>query len=159
MPFQEQLIALQDQENRYDLMTNGTSFIDQIIPQHVIRQLTEEEMNNYRRPFQTEGAGKPLLQYLKELPKGDGTGQVEQRIENYSRKLTHSQLPKLMLYSVPGFITTMATVMWARENLPNLEIVDIGEELHLAQESCPELMGETISVWLQGVEQQEHATK
>ena len=49
--------------------------------------------------------------------------------------------------------TTIATAMWAKENLPNLEIVDIGEELHLAQESYPQLIGETISVWLQSVEQ------
>ena len=45
----------------------------------------------------------------------------------------------------------MAAIMWAKKNLPNLEMMDIGEELHLAQESCPQIMGETISVWLQGV--------
>ena len=58
-----------------------------------------------------------------------------------------------MLYSVPGFITTIATVMWAKEHLSQLEIVEIGEELHLAQESYPERIGEVISIWLQGVEQ------
>ena len=44
-------------------------------------------------------------------------------------------------------------MIWARENLPNLEIIDIGEELHLAQESNPGIMGEAISAWLQGIEQ------
>jgi haloalkane dehalogenase len=87
------------------------------------------------------------------LPKGDGKGEVDKLIADYSEKLTHSPLPKLLLYSVPGFITTIATIMWAKEHLPHLEIVDIGEELHLAQESNPMLLGETISVWLQGVEQ------
>jgi haloalkane dehalogenase len=58
-----------------------------------------------------------------------------------------------MLYSVPGFITTMATIIWAKEHLKNLELVEVGEELHLAQETYPQLMGETISVWLQGLEQ------
>ncbi len=47
----------------------------------------------------------------------------------------------------------MADVMWAKENLPCLEIVNNGEELHYAQESNPVLMGETISAWLQGLEQ------
>jgi hypothetical protein len=46
----------------------------------------------------------------------------------------------------------MATAIWARDNLPHLEIVEIGEELHFAQESNPSLMGETISIWLQGLE-------
>jgi haloalkane dehalogenase len=93
------------------------------------------------------------MQYLKELPNGNEQGNAAKIIAEYSKKLTHSKLPKLMLYSVPGFITTIATVMWAKKNIPNLEMIDIGEELHLAQESCPGLIGESISVWLQSVEQ------
>lgn len=152
LPYQEQLISLQDQENVYDFVMNGPSFVDRIIPQNVMRQLTDKEMDNYRQPFMQEGAGKPILQYLKELPRGDGKSKIDKLITDYSKKLTKSKLPKLMLYSVPGFITTIATAIWAKENLPNLEIVDIGEELHLAQESYPQLIGETISVWLQGIE-------
>ena len=44
--------------------------------------------------------------------------------------------------------------MWAKEHLPHLEIGDLGEELHFAQESMPQLMGELISAWLQAVEQE-----
>lgn len=153
LPYQEQLVSFADQENISELMMNGSAFIDRIIPQNVMRQLTNEEMDNYRKPFIQEGAAKPLVQYLKELPRDDGKGKVNQLIAAYSKKLTQSNLPKLMLYSVPGFITTIATVMWAKENLSNLEINEIGEELHLAQESYPQLIGETISAWLQGIEQ------
>ncbi|MBX3708900.1 MAG: haloalkane dehalogenase [Gammaproteobacteria bacterium] len=153
LPFQEQLISLQNVENVSDIVMNGSAFIDKIMPQNVMRQLTEEEMQNYREPFMGKGTGKPILQYLKELSNGTGKSQIDKLIANYSKKLTLSSLPKLMLYSVPGFITTIATVMWAKENIPNLEIVDIGEELHLAQESNPRLLGEAISVWLQGIEQ------
>ncbi len=152
LPFQEQILALQDEMNISDRIMNGTSFVDKIIPQEVMRQLTDEEMNYYREPFLQDGANKPILQYLKDLPKGEGHTKVDQLIANYSKKLMRSSLPKLLLYSVPGFITTIATAMWAKEHLPNLEIADLGEELHLAQESCPDIMGETISVWLQGVE-------
>lgn len=152
LPFQEQLLELND-PNSYDLVTSGVTFIDQIIPQTIMGHLGEQEMNAYRAPFLAEGSSKPILQYLKEAPKGEGNTKIDKLIADYSIKLTQSDLPKLMLYSVPGFITTIATVMWAKEHLKNLEIVDLGEELHLAQESCPELMGETISVWLQGVEQ------
>ncbi len=153
LPYQEQLITLQGQENVYDLTVNGAAFIDHIIPQTVMRSLSETELEAYRAPFKASGSGKPILQYLNELPNGADEGKVDKLIAAYSEKLTHSELPKLMLYSVPGFITTIAAAMWAKENLPNLEIVDIGEELHLAQESYPELIGDTISVWLQSVEQ------
>jgi haloalkane dehalogenase len=110
-------------------------------------------MNHYRQPFLQQGTSKPILQYLSELPRGNNKTKVDELIANYSKKLTKSPLQKLMLYSIPGFITTIATVIWAKDNLPNLEIIDIGEELHLAQETCPQLMGKTISIWMQGIEQ------
>jgi haloalkane dehalogenase len=153
LPFQEQMQTLQDLENASDMVTNGVIFIDRIMPQNIMRQLTDEEMKHYREPFQHPGTDKPILQYIRELPKGAGKTEVDKLIDAYSVRLTKSKLPKLMLYSLPGFITTMATVKWAKDHLPNLEIVDIGEELHLGQESCPGLIGEAISVWLQGVEQ------
>jgi haloalkane dehalogenase len=153
LPLQEQWLNLKDEEGMVDLVLNGTSFVDKILSQDTMRQLSDKEMFYYRQPFMQEGAGKPILQYLKELPLGNNKSKIDTIIKHYSEKLTQSTLPKLLLYSVPGFITTIATVMWAKEHLKNLEIVDIGEELHLAQESCPQLIGETISVWLQGVEQ------
>lgn len=153
LPFHEQLAAWQEQETVSDLALDGTHFVDEVISQSVMRQLTETEMENYRRPFIEKGTAKPLSQYLKEVLHEDGTSRINQIISYYSEKLKQSTLPKLMLYSVPGFITTIATAMWAKENLPRLEIADIGEELHLAQESYPQLMAETISIWLQGIEQ------
>lgn len=153
LPFQEQVLALQDEGRVADLIVNGAAFIDQMLREQMMQTLSEEEMNYYRQPFLKEGSAKPILQYFNELSFNNPNNQLEKLIANYSEKLTHSSLPKLMLYSVPGFITTMATIMWAKEHLPNLEIVDIGEELHFAQESYPQLIGEAISAWLQAVEQ------
>jgi hypothetical protein len=110
-------------------------------------------MSIYREPFLQNGTGKPLYQYLKEMPGGEGS-KVNEIIADYSKRLTQSTLPKLLLYSLPGFVTTIGTAMWAKDHLSHLEIVDIGEELHYAQESNPESMGENISIWMQGLEQQ-----
>lgn len=153
LPYQEQWLSLQAEKNALNLRLNGATFVDHIIPQMVMRTMTDDELAAYRHPFIAEGSGRPILQYLQELPNGNGVSKAEQLIANYSKKLTKSKLPKLMLYSVPGFITTITTAMWAREHLPNLEMVEIGEELHLAQETYPEIFGDTISAWLQGVEQ------
>lgn len=149
LPYQEQLYELQ--ENNFDIVANGAHFVEQILPQLVLRDLTQEEMYYYRKPFEAEGAGKPLKQYVQEI--SSDNQQLNKLINDYSEKLKKSKLPKLMLYSVPGFITTIATVMWAKEHLTQLEIADIGEAMHCAQETNPDTMGETISVWLQGVEQ------
>jgi haloalkane dehalogenase len=150
LPYQEQVASLQAEENNAEITLNGTHYVDKILPQGMMRPLTDEEMSHYREPFMQKGAERPLRQYLQEMLFDHGS--VEKVIESYSKKLTQSKMPKLMLYSLPGFITTMATAIWAKEHLPNLEVVEIGEELHFAQESNPSLMGETISVWLQGIE-------
>ena len=110
-------------------------------------------MEYYRAPFIDQYADKPLRQYLRDLPRGDGKSKADKLIAENAKKLVTSKLPKLMLYSVPGFITTIETAMWAKKYLPRLEIADIGESLHYAQETDPFLMGETMSIWLQGIEQ------
>jgi haloalkane dehalogenase len=158
LPYQEQLLELQ-QANNTDLAKNAAFFIDKLLPQSMVHHLTAEEMKHYREPlFKSEevpaGIGKVLMQYWQELPRGDGKSKVDHLIDQYSKKLVQSKLPKLLLYSIPGFITTIATVMWAKEKLKHLEVGDLGEELHFAQEARPQLMGELISAWLQAVEQE-----
>lgn len=153
LPYQQQLMALEEQENIKNISLNGVDFVDFVLPQTMMRSLTSEELRFYREPFVREGSSKPLAQYFNELPRGDGKSKVDNIIAEYSKKLVKSYLPKLMLYSLPGFITTVASIMWAKEHLSNLEIAEIGEDLHYAQESNPVLMGETISIWMQGIEQ------
>lgn len=150
LPFQEQLVALQTEA--LDCETNGIPFVDKMISQNMMRELANKEMENYRKPFIEKGTSQPIIQYLKELTNKEDVSKIDHCIQYYSKKLTQSQLPKLMLYSVPGFMTTITTIMWAKENLPQLEILEIGEELHLAQESHPDLIGKMISAWLQGIE-------
>jgi haloalkane dehalogenase len=153
LPYEEQKSSWLTESNTTDLVTDGVSFVDKALPQGLMRSLSNAEMEHYREPFKPKGAGRPIYQYLRDLPNGDSHCKVKEFIADYSEKLTRSSLPKLLMYTIPGFITTIATVMWAKENLPNIEIIDIGEELHYAQESNPQVMGETISVWLQGIEQ------
>lgn len=154
LPQQEQLHYLDKKLKDDELSLNGNYFIDTLLSQEILRPLNPDELNYYREPFLKKGSEKPLKQYLKEIPRLNRNDKVAELIANYSKKLEKSDLPKLMLYSVPGFVTTFATAMWAKEHLKNFEIVEIGEELHYAQESDPTLMGETISIWLQGIEQQ-----
>jgi len=151
-PFEEQLKSWHSMENAQNILLSGSDFIDKALPQQIMLQLTDEALAQYREPFLQDSSSKPILQYLKELTDQNAKNKLAKLIEDYSTKLMQSQLPKLMLYSVPGFITTIATVIWAKENLPNIEITDIGEELHLAQESNPRFMGGTISAWLQAIQ-------
>jgi len=104
-------------------------------------------MAHYQAPFATPGSCKPIIQCLRDLPLGDGPDDVVTLIDAYSGKLTQSLLPKLMLYAIPGFTTTIDTVRWAHDNLPNLTLVDIGEDLLYAQETHPGKIGTELAAW------------
>lgn len=153
LPYQVQLLDLKSQEDQYYIIKNGIPFIKTILAQASLRKLTNKELDAYCKPFLQEGTGKPLYQHLQEIPHAKESV-VNNLITRYSAWLSQSQLPKLLLYSVPGFMTLIASVVWAKENFPHLEVADLGEALHFAQEISPRLMGETISIWLQGIEQQ-----
>lgn len=152
LPLQEQILSLKKQEHLHEAITDSPYFIDAVLPQSRIKPLSKEELSYYRTPYLQKGSGKVLLQYLNELPTGDQQTKADKIIAAYSKKLLHSKVPKLLLYSMPGFITPIKTVMWAKQNFSNLEIIDVGEELHYAQETNPNAMSEMISAWLQAVE-------
>lgn len=155
LPVQEIASVLDAPDGGYDVIMNSNYYVNKVLPSGVLRQLTEEEMAAYQAPFQQPGACKPIWQYLQDLPLGDGPSDVVDLITGYSEKLCQSPIPKLMLYAVPGFITMMDTVTWARDNLPNLTLVDIGDALHYAQESNPGMIANELSRWYVSLAHQE----
>lgn len=70
----------------------------------------------------------------------------------YSERLQHSLLPKLLLYSIPGFFTPVEDVVWCRDHLPNLTVIDLGYALHFAQETLPGEFRQSLSSWYASLE-------
>lgn len=153
LPYIEQTTLMQSRLNHDESAQNAISLVEEAISQAMMTRPNAEIMSLYREPYAAQNSSKPLVRYLNEAPHGDGNSNIDKCLESLSSSLVKSSIPKLLLYSVPGFITTMATIMWAKSHLSNLEVIDVGEELHLGQESNPVVIGEAISVWLQGVEQ------
>lgn len=123
-----------------------------MLPTSVIRPLDNKELEQYRRPFKTPESRKPLLQYVRDFPKGNGQPEdVLALISEYSEQLKRSPIPKLLFYAVPGFITTISDVSWASENLPNLDLIDLGEALHFVPESYPFLFANEFIEWYQSL--------
>lgn len=167
-PLQDQDLSLPLQEHLQELaalsldqakvLASGSAYIDKFLALALMQNLSAAEIEQHRSPYpQNKGPDKVLLQYWQALAKSSASSEskVDVLLEQYSNALTQSALPKLLLYSLPGFMTTMATISWAKKNCPRLEIGDLGEELHFAQEGEPRLMAQLISTWLQSVEQEQ----
>jgi len=152
LPVQELAVVLNSPDGGYDVIMNSNYFVNKVLPSGVLRKLSEKEMVHYREPFMSTGSCKPLWQYLQDLPLGDGPKDVVDLITNYSKKLQIFTCPKLLMYAVPGFITTIATVQWARDHFPNLTLVDVGDALHYAQETNPVRIGSELKKWYRSLE-------
>ncbi len=68
-------------------------------------------------------------------------------IDSYRDWLTQTELPKLLFYADPGAIIQADDVTWCRENMSNLQTVDIGDGIHFVQEDNPELIGSELAKW------------
>lgn len=159
LPIQQLVSMIHKPDGGYDSVVNANYFLETVLPASILRPLTATEIAYYREPFATPESRQLIWQYLKEWPLShpEPTMQVGSqgqatlaRIGRYSQQLQHSPVPKLLLFAVPGFLTTMETVIWAKQHLPNLTVADLGEDLHYAQETKPELFGHDLQKWYRG---------
>ncbi|MBL4648022.1 MAG: haloalkane dehalogenase [Gammaproteobacteria bacterium] len=149
LPVQERSSILHHQDGGYAAVIENNEYINQVLPTGVIRRLTEQEMEYYRTPFSTPQSRKPIWQYLQDLPMGDSKTPVVDLIANYSKKLAQSDIAKLLLYAIPGFNTSIESIIWARKHFSHLNIVEIDEALHYAPESHPKELSAAIAKWYQ----------
>lgn len=149
LPLQEMAATFHSLDQTTDLILNTDYFMDKIFPAGMLKKLAPEEKARYTEPFQNAQSRQVLLQYLKDFPIGTKQTDVSALMANYSSRLVNSTIPKLMLYTIPGFNTTVDTLTWAKDNLNNISLVDIGEDLHYAQETNPETISKEITRFLE----------
>ena len=147
LPVQQVATLLNRPGASYRAVIKQNYLVEKMLPRSTIRALSEETMSHYRAPFTTPESRKPLWQYLNELPLGKNNGEADAIIREYAAFLEKSDAPKLLLYAIPGFMTTMDDVRWVRQHFPNTTLACLDDALHLAQESLPELFSSTIETW------------
>lgn len=152
LPVQQFLSLIRDEDHGKLEVLDNNYLVETILPSGVIKPLSEESMALYRKPFPNPQSRKPLWQYIHEFPKGNGEpADVVALIREYSNDLKKSEVPKLLFYGVPGFMTSIEDVVWAKDNFPNLDLVDLGEVMHFAQECCPLLLANELVEWYERI--------
>ena len=151
LPVQQFASLLDDEEACYRAVIDENYMVEQLLPQSILRHLEPEEMEYYRAPFKDPKSRKPIWSYIQDLPLGEGPSDVIDLIGNYSKALQKSDIPKLLLFAIPGFITPVATIKWCRDNLKELTIADLGEALHFVQETNPNAFSHALGEWSQSL--------
>ncbi|MFF4148035.1 haloalkane dehalogenase [Streptomyces sp. NPDC001698] len=123
-------------------------FVEQVLPQAVLRTLSAEEMTAYRRPFAEPGEGRrPTLTWPREIPIEGEPADVAAIAAAYADWLATSDVPKLFLKAEPGAILASDWLLdFVRSWPAQTEVTVAG--IHFIQEDSPDEIGQAIADWM-----------
>jgi haloalkane dehalogenase len=140
--------ALRDPTTGPDLVINQNAFVEKGLPGGVIRQLSAEEMEEYRRPFPSPADRKPVYRFPNELPIAGTPSDVFAMAVAYHDWLLTTATPKIFFHAAPGIFIPPERAAFYRTHLKTCRSVDLGQGLHYLQEDHGERIGREIAAWL-----------
>jgi haloalkane dehalogenase len=121
-------------------------FIEGVLPGMVLRDLSEAEMTEYRRPYLQAGEDRrPTLTWPRQLPIEGEPADVVQIVTEYGQWLSQSQIPKLFVNAEPGALIVGEVEDFVRSWPAITEVTVPG--LHFVQEDSADLIGEALVSW------------
>ncbi len=106
-------------------------FIERILPGSVLRKLTDEEMAAYRKPYLEPGESRrPTLTWPRQIPFEGEPADVTKIVDDYSKWLAQSTIPKLFINADPGAILIGAQREFCRKWPNQREVTVKGFALH-----------------------------
>ena len=133
------------------LVLEKNYFVERVLPGSIIRKLSDEEMEEYRRPFTNEGEDRrPTLSWPREIPINNYPENVCAIVNQYAEWMQTNDLPKLFINAEPGAITTGRIRDFCRSWKNQTEITVKG--IHFIQEDSPDEIGNAISSWYKNIE-------
>lgn len=139
-PFEQTFRAIRSPQGE-ELILGQDLFIEQVLPNAILRKLTPEEMEAYRAPFKTRESRLPTLTFPREIPVEGQPADVLQTVQHYAQWLSTSQVPKLYIKADPGTIPPSARALF--ETLPNQQSVTV-KGIHYIQEDAPDEISAAI---------------
>lgn len=119
-------------------------FVERVLPSAVIRDMTDAEMTEYRRPFTTAGEDRrPTLTWPRQIPIDGEPADVVGIVEAYGAWLAASDMPKLFINADPGSILTGPQREFCR-SWPNQREVTV-KGSHFVQEDSPDEIGAAVA--------------
>jgi haloalkane dehalogenase len=135
-------------ERGEDLVLRENAFVELVLPGAVVRELTGEEMAEYRRPYLQAGESRrPTLTWPRQIPIEGRPEDVCEIVEEYGRWLASTPgLPKLFINGDPGAILRHQQRDFCRTWPDQIEVTVPG--IHFLQEDSGPEIGQAIADWL-----------
>jgi len=125
-------------------------FVERVLPGSILRDLSDEEMEVYRRPFQNAGEDRrPTLTWPRQIPIEGEPAEVVELVQGYADWLSQSDVPKLFINAEPGAILIGPQREFCR-SWPNQQEVTVAGN-HFLQEDSPDEIAKAIAEWRQSI--------
>jgi haloalkane dehalogenase len=140
--------ALRSNEGEH-LVFDENYFIETVLPKSIVRQLSDEEMAAYRRPFASRESRLPTLVWPRELPLEGEPADVVAIVEAYGAWLAQSPMPKLFVNAEPGSLLVGRPREFCR-TWPNQREVTV-KGIHFIQEDAPAEIAAALAGFLREI--------
>ena len=128
-----------------EMILKNNMFVEEMLPLACLRELTDVEMAEYRRPFMREGEDRrPTLTFPRQIPIAGEPAKVAEIVSSYSAWLSQCDIPKLFVNVEPGTMPGSARELV--RTWPVLTEVTVAG-VHFVQEDSPDQLGEAIASW------------
>jgi len=128
------------------MVLDKNMFVERVLPGSVLRDLTEDEMTVYRRPFLNAGEDRrPTLTWPRQIPIDGEPKEVHDIVAGYSDWICSSDIPKLFINAEPGAILVGPQRDFCRTWKNQQEVTVKGN--HFLQEDSPGEIGNAIAEW------------
>ncbi|HET9957040.1 MAG TPA: haloalkane dehalogenase, partial [Polyangiaceae bacterium] len=132
------------------LILEQNVFVEQLLPGSILRKLTPEEHDEYRRPFREPGeARRPTLAWPRQLPIAGEPAHICREVERYAEFMARTNIPKLFVNAEPGRSLT-GPLRDACRRWPNQTEVTV-RGLHFIQEDSPNEIATALAAFAKEV--------
>lgn len=130
-----------------DMVLQKNMFVERVLPSSILRDLSDQEMAEYRRPFLKEGEDRrPTLTWPRQIPIDGEPPEVAAIIQEYADFHASSQIPKLLVSAEPGAILIGPQLEFCRSWQNQREVTVRGS--HFIQEDAADEIGTAAREWL-----------
>lgn len=133
------------------MVLENNVFVESVLPFTVIRALSDEEMNQYRRPFLNTGEDRrPTLSWPRDVPLAGEPAKVVAVVEEFGSWLAGSTVPKLFIRADPGVIQGKQRILDIVRSWPNQTERTV-PGTHFLQEDSPDEIGRAIAAFVRSL--------
>lgn len=132
------------------MILEQNTFVEEVLPGGIQRQLANEEMDHYREPFRNPGEDRrPTRSWPRNMPIDGGPADVVARVNEYAKWLSESDVAKLFVNAEPGKSVSGRIREFIR-TWPNQTEVTV-KRSHFIQEDSPDEIGTAIAEFVSGL--------